>query len=1041
MQYAKNYWQNSECFEENRIPAHTHHTSSADFVKKGVDFMSLNGDWQFQWQATPMETPAGFELPTYDASQWEAIPVPSNWEMEGYSIPQYVNIGPMEGLQKQAIPTIDAAFNDVGCYRKIFEVNANWLEKKVWVHFGGVASAFLLWCNGEYVGYSQDSMLPAEFDLAPHLKEGENLLAVQVYSLSDGSYLEDQDKWRLSGIFRDVFLIAYPETFWFDYQLTPTFEDDFSVATLEVRHVIQHDGEARQDCVLAIQVKTPDGKAVEVEETISLVPNALTQTTMTLKIERPLLWSAEIPTLYSLQMRLLDRAGQVLEEIEQEYGLRESKIVGNEFHLNGKAILLLGVNRHELHPERGHALTREDIEKDLRLLKRHHFNAVRTSHYPNQPYFYTLCDQLGLYVMDEANLESHGWREKVPASRPEWRAATVARVTRMVERDKNHASIVIWSLGNEAGVGENFVLAKEAAVALDASRPYHYEPDRVLAATDFNSMMYPGLVKFQSVVERRTIKVMETDSVGKIVFPPFYSPEVLAQAPFLLCEFVHAMGNAVADLPVYQYYFEEYPQYAGGFIWDFADQALRIKKEDGGQAWAYGGDFGERIHDGNFCNNGLLNPNREPHPTFWEAVKVFQPYSLTLTDSAKMNIAVKNHQFFRSVEQMQLHWRLFTSQKTFAEGKDVVGAIAPRETKMVLLEEARLDLSLIDQPVYLLMELVATEAMPFVEQGEVIAWDQAVIGSTDALPKKPLVNLATATIEQQENDDRLDYQVGQVSYQFDKKAGFLTQICYGEKEFLTSPIKPNLFRVYSGNDVFRPEMMAQIPAIGRPFIREKDWQAVMEKRKLGRFVPQTSDDGAAIVRTAFRLPLRKSMLAMDYLIDLDGSLILAYQARFKQSPPRVGWCTILPVDLQYVTWFGRGPMETMRNRKAAGRFDCFEAKIGELSSNYILPQENGNRTDTSWLEIKNETGQGLRLEAMPVDGPTSFNFTLWDYTRDDVLAHRHFDEMPRGKQIMLQVDIDQRGTNELGELMDSPTDYMLPRKSRYVMKLKVTPLG
>lgn len=1041
MKYRSKYWQNSLVFEENKLPAHTHHTSSIDHCKKGVSFLSLNGDWQFNWSATPMNTPEGFELKDFDASEWDEICVPSNWELEGYSIPQYVNVGPMAGLSKNTIPEINVNENDVGCYRKIFEIPADWSGKHVVVHFGGVASAMLIWCNGEYVGYSQDSMLPAEFDLTSFLHEGENLLAVQVYSLSDGSYLEDQDMWRLSGIFREVFCYATNLLHLRDYQIIPVFNENLSEVTIDIKGIVESYSSEKQEISIEAKFVSPIGEENIAAESLSVDVHSKNDFKLQLKIENPALWSAEIPLLYQFDILIKDSKGEMIEEFTQSYGMRESKIVGNEYHLNGQPINFLGVNRHELHPTKGHALKKEDIEKDLLLLKHNNFNAVRTSHYPNQPVFYEMCDQIGLYVMDEANVEAHGWREIVPTSKPEWREAVVSRMTRMVERDKNYGCVVIWSLGNEAGVGENFVATKEAAYQLDATRPYHYEPDRALVASDFNSMMYPGLDKFRSVVENVPIAVMEADSFKKIIFPPTYSAETLAKAPFILCEYAHAMGNAVADLPIYKEYFEKYPQLCGGFIWDFADQALAIKNENGEEKWAYGGDFGESIHDGNFCNNGLVNPKRDPHPAFYEAKKVFQPIQIEWNYETPATLQLSNLNFFKKFENLILVWKLETADRLITEGSQKVDLIPVREKIEINL--SGLDTSLDGSINSKILSIDLYADSPNKQNDEdLIAWEQFELPFVEETQESKQSNELLALLPNvvyRNLKDVLEYEAQNSKFVFNQKTGKLISFEYAGKELLETPLVPNLTRVYMGNEVFQPEMMSQIPAIARPFIKEKNWQKIVETNRLARIQTRETEDGAQILRTAFYLKLKKSMFAIDYLIDKDGALLIVLQAAFKQSPPRVGLKMNLAMDLQKVSWFGRGPMETMRNRKAGGRFGRYEANVNDMSANYIRPQENGNRSDVAWLKLENDDGVGLKIEAMPISQQSYFNFTLWDYEAKDLMGKKHFSEVQRGNTLTLQLDVDQRGTNELGEMIFSNTDYMLPKNSNYAMKIKLSP--
>ncbi|MFQ6038194.1 MAG: glycoside hydrolase family 2 TIM barrel-domain containing protein, partial [Candidatus Aminicenantales bacterium] len=574
-------WENPRVIGRNKQPPHS---TLIPYKERGkaiagdrfasAFFLSLNGRWKFRWSPAPAERPKGFEDPGFDASSWEDIPVPGNWQVQGYGVPRYLN---SDYVFPKNPPHIPHDANPVGCYRRTFRIPETWSHREVFLHFDGVDSAFYVWVNGRMVGYSQGSRTPAEFRITETLHPGENTLAVEVYRFSDGSYLECQDYWRLSGIFRNVYLFSAPSTHIRDFEVVGNLDDDDKDAVLSVTAWVHNYGQqAVWHPVVELSLLDPEKQPVGSEilasaETPYIAPDAESVLTMKAGVPDPLKWSAEKPHLYTVLLTLKDRSGEVLEFESCAFGFREVTVRNGQLLLNGKPILIKGVNRHEHDPDTGHFVTQASMIRDIRLMKQHNITTVRTSHYPNDPEWYELCDRYGLYVIDEANIESHGMGyrpEETLANRPEWEKAHLGRIIRMVERDKNHPCVIIWSMGNEAGDGTTFEAASRWIHKRDPSRPVHYERAELRPHTDIYCPMYariPHLIRYASHPQSR---------------------------PLILCEYAHAMGNSVGNLQDYWDIIEQYETLQGGSIWDWVDQGLRKKTADGREFWAYGGDFG-----------------------------------------------------------------------------------------------------------------------------------------------------------------------------------------------------------------------------------------------------------------------------------------------------------------------------------------------------------------------------------------------------------------------------------------------------------------
>ena len=663
-----NDWENPRVVGRNKEPGHVPlvpytdiHSALIGKRENSPYWRSLNGTWKFRWAPNPDAAPDDLYLVDLDDSDWDEIPVPANWQLHGYDVPMYTNVQypfPIDNL-----PGVPHDDNPVGSYRTTFNVPMKWDDRRIFIVFEGVDSAFYLWVNGQEVGYSQDSRLPAEFDITPYVKAGKNVLAVRVYRWSDGSYLEDQDHWRLSGIHRDVYLYAAPSGCVRDYCVRTLLDDDYQDAVLQVRaHVAAYTEDAGEYTV-EIRLQDADGQVVEggpVSGTVSPQPGEEAVLNLEWPVKAPRKWSAEDPYLYDLLVILKDGRGNIIEVESSKVGFRRVEIANAQLLVNGVPVEIGGVNRHDHDPDTGKVVSREAMLADVLLMKRHNINAVRTSHYPNDPYFLDLCDRYGLYVFDEANLETHGVWDRLTKD-PEWHDAFMERVIRMVERDKNHPSIIVWSLGNESGYGPNHAAMADWVHENDPTRPVHYHPAEDAPTVDILAPMYPPVDKIIAMAE---------------------VPD--ETRPVIMCEYAHSMGNSTGNLKEYWEAVRRYPRLQGGFIWDWIDQGLRQRTPEGVEWFAYGGDFGDEPNDANFCINGLIGPDRKPHPALIEYKKILQPVVVEPEDLNLLLVRVTNRYSFSTFEHLRAVCRLIADDRVLQERTLMLPELGPGESASVL---------------------------------------------------------------------------------------------------------------------------------------------------------------------------------------------------------------------------------------------------------------------------------------------------------------------------------------------------------------------
>jgi beta-galactosidase len=1005
-------WENPEIFQTNTLAprataVYFPDTASALAGGDSPWQYSLNGEWEFHWCSTPNDVPERFQEPGY-TGDWETIPVPSNWEMHGYGRPAYVNIGPRDGLNKKKIPTIDHGKNEIGCYRHTFTLPPEWDGMQVLLHFDGVRSAFNLWINGEQMGYSQGSNTPVEFEITNFLQPGENLIAVQVFSLCDGTYLEDQDMWRLSGIFRDVLLIAKPPTHIWDFYLKSELDADYQDAKLEALVVARSKGQTPQvELTLVDAEGVPVSAPLKLEHTQHDPAEWLFRLEGNLTVNTPCKWSAEDPYLYTVLLELKDQTGNVLEATALPFGFRVIEIKNKQILVNGQPVIMKGANRHETDPIVGQMTSYDTeskarMEKDVRLLKQYNFNAVRTSHYPNHPYFYHLCNRYGLYVMDEANLETHGTAAKIPGKKLEWRTAMVNRMVRMVARDRNHPSIVFWSLGNEAESGENFAHMRRAAEALDSSRPFHYEGDHKLEVSDVVSTMYPPPWRLEQIAKAE--KTLRFSGAADFLLGTPVKPEIYGKAPILICEFVHAMGNSISYLDEHMRIFEKYPHAAGGYIWDFVDQTLLKKTKDGRTFWAYGGDFGDQPNDGPFCVNGVFDAKRLPHPHAYEVKKVFQCISLEAVDVVNGKVKVNNKHWFTDLSSYQILWELLENGEVIEQGD-----LPPLNTPPGASEEIHIPFKAPSPKpgaeYHLTVHFCLASDTNWAEKGYEIAWEQIVVPF--AVPPQIPPNLSELLgLDVIFDDENIILAGDGFSVSFNPENGALTAYRMGGENLLTGPLTPNFWRAPTDNDLM---IYMFFPFLGDRMSRRKYWREAAGKRELIDFQLEQMSDGSSRIFTSCKIPYGKTPLRLNYIVRPDGEVEVAYSFTPRRELIRAGMTLQMHRKFDTLSWFGLGPHETMPDRKASGAVGVYSGKVEELIHDYVNPQENGNRSEVRWASLTDAGGKGLLIKAVE----PLLNVSAWPYTQEDLEQAKHIHELPRRDQITLNIDYAQRPVGDL----------------------------
>lgn len=929
-------WENPKVFAVGKEPANTTMTVYADVQSARRSdpnaspyYQSLDGAWKFHWAPDPATRPKDFWQIDYNDGAWNALPVPGNWQMYGYGKPVYTNMTyPFHNDPPRVMGDPPEDFtnyrwrNQVGSYRRTFTVPLAWKGRQVFLQFDGVDSAFYLWLNGQKVGYSQGSRTPALFNVTKYLREGDNLLAVEVYQNSDGSYLEDQDYWRLSGIFRRVHLWSADDLHVRDFFVTTDLDQQYRDATLKVNAAVVNYGGETLRCGLSARLFDGGGKSVSVlhAESIEVQAGGNADARLALKLTNPAKWTAETPNLYKLVLTLTDADGQVIEATSHNVGFREVEIRGGQLRVNGQPILLKGVNRHEHDPTTGHTVSLASMIQDIRLMKRFNINTVRTSHYPNDPRWYDLCDRYGLYVIDEANVESHGAQHL--ADDAQWRDAHLDRTERMVERDKNHPSVLLWSLGNEAGDGSNFAATSNWVRQRDPSRPVHYEQADTGENTDIVCWMYP--------------------TINRIVDYAKTNPS----RPLIMCEYAHAMGNSVGNLQDYWDAIEKYPALQGGSIWDWVDQALwkdvpKVAKNPRGtkRFLAFGGDFDDQPNDGNFCCNGLIQADRRLNPHIWEVKKVYQNVRVTPVDLGAGLVRLHNKHFFANLDQFDCTWTLRIDGQLAQSGSLGRIDLRPQQTKDVQVE-----FSMPSKPGEFLLSLYfkLPEQTIWAPAGHVVAWNQISLNEAPTLPKLPGADgLPPLKLASDENVYRVDGE--NFSAQIDRRNAALMSLKLDEENLLTEPLVPNFWKVPNDNQ-YRNNYLDRLGP----------WRHAAAKRRLLSIETQHQSEGHVSVTADLKLPVNDSDYRLIYDIFGNGKVLVTAEYRPDSSAtmplmPRFGVTLAMPQRYSQVRWYGRGPHSSYYDRKTGAEISLHGDTVDGMVFPYVRAQDTGNRTDTRWF--------------------------------------------------------------------------------------------
>jgi beta-galactosidase len=997
-------WQDPTVSGRNREPAHATMLPYAT-VEQALEgtreaspfYLSLNtgapgtgasGRWKFHYVEKPALRPRDFHRADFDDRGWAEIPVPSNWQLQGYDRPIYLNTRYPWAPENPDPPAIPPEYNPVGSYRTRFDVPAAWAGRRVFLHFAGVNSAFHLWVNGEWVGYSEDSMTAAEFDVTPFLKPGANLLAAQVFRWSDGSYLEDQDTWRLSGIYRDVFLYSTPSLRIADFAVRTDLDDTYRAAMLRVRPRLRaHDGARADGFSVEAQLFDPerrpvfptplskDAKAILGEQypQRDTTPFGLLEA----KVAGPRLWSAETPHLYTLVLSLKDAKGAVVQATSARVGFREVEVRGGRLLLNGRPIRLYGVDRHEHDPDHGQAVPYARMVQDVELMKQSNVNAVRTSHYPNDPRWYELCDRHGIYVLDEANLETHGVTGRL-TNDSQWLSAFVERARRMVERDKNHPSVVMWSLGNESGMGPNHAAMAGWIREHDPTRPLHYEG----AAAE------PRDAPWVDVVSRMYTRVPELARMAK---------NPAETRPVVLCEYAYARGNAVGNLKEYWDLIESEERLIGGFIWDWVDKGLRKRDPAGREYWAYGGDYGDEPNDGTMVCNGIVLPDRKPEPELFEVRKVYQRIDTTGVDAASGRLRVRNDYDFRHLDFVEVSWSVEHDGNAVDEGRLPAPALGPKQEGEIVLPLKRVAPGP-GAEAFLNVRYVLAKAEPWAKAGHVVAWEQLPLPPGPEAPGVAAGGMPAVELDEAGpvfTAKGRDFSVG-----VGRASGALESFRHAGRELVARPLVPNFWRVPLDNDIGYL-LLNDMPR------RLAVWKAAGPLRQVRSVKAERLSPQVVRITAEAVLPAGNSSYVTTWTVYGSGDVVV--EARFTPAGelpelPRFGMQMAVPATFGTMTWFGRGPHESYWDRHTGAAVGRYSGRVEDLIHDYVRPQENGNRTDVRWVALTDAAGSGLLASGFPL-----LSVSAWPYTMEDLEKATHVNELPRRDTITLNLDLRQTG--------------------------------
>ncbi|MDR0825182.1 MAG: DUF4981 domain-containing protein [Prevotella sp.] len=978
-------WENPEIFAVNKeetratsLPYPSENLAINDDFSASPYYQSLKGKWKFFWVPKVGEIPNGFYNESYDVSKWAEMPVPGNWEFNGYGIPMYVNIG--FGFKKDP-PHIDRDDSPSGAYRHEFSIPAEWDGRKVFLHFEGGTNSMYVWVNGQKVGYTQNAKSPAEFDITQYIRQGKNTLACEVHKFSDGSYLEDQDMWRLGGINRNVYLYSVAQTRIQDFFARPDLDANYNNGLFSVDVKLKNYTSKAALSTLEVAIIDKSGKKVFNKSVKVTIPaNNITNAPLSGNIPSPLKWTAETPNLYTMLITLKDTGGNIVEATSHKIGFRKVEIKDGQVFVNGKKIYIKGVNLHEFNSNTGQVVTRAEMTRNLRLMKELNINAVRTSHYPQQPLWYKLCDEYGIYLVDEANMESHGlgYGPDNVSNLPEWHGAHMDRVIRLVERDKNHASVIFWSLGNEASNGKAFFDMYDWVKARDNSRPVQYEQAyRRDRNTDIICPMYPSW---------ESMKLDAAKDLGR---------------PFIMCEYAHAMGNSMGNLQEYWDLMRSSRNMQGGFIWEWYNHGYPAKDEQGRPYWAYGGDLKgyNKMNDGNFCMDGVISPDQNYIPHTYIVKKVYQNILFEAKNPAEGIITVINDFKFKDLtkDNYTYKWVLLRNGESAAEGS--FNAVVPADTR----KDVKLDLPAVNpQPgeeYYLQVFAYSKGEAPFIPAGFEAAKEEFAFGSNNYFASQPD---ARGSLSINKDNDRITVKAGSLAYEFSAKDGrSLINMAKDGRRVFNELLQLNFWRAPTDND-FGEGAQYNL----------RLWNGA-GVNPIYRYKGSRENNGSIVVNYEAKLRGIDAKVDVSYTVNKDGSLTVeaCYKALSDELPEmmRFGMIMSLPEAYNTFTWYGRGPRENYVDRNHDTFMGIWTGKVQDQAFPYFRPQETGNKTDVRWFTLTDQDGKGIRVSGAQPLSVSATNNTPEDLDPGTTKKQQHPSDIVPRHETVLCVDLFQRG--------------------------------
>lgn len=1043
-------WENPEIFKINKEDGHAimmpfDSEKDALSAKESNYKQSLNGKWKFYWQRGLKNQPENFQLTSFDDSHWDEINVPSVWQTQGYSVPYYYasTFPKAFSRSKGKIPSIDHDMQEIGFYRKSFTLNENFNGREIFLHFGAAKSALEVYVNGEFVGYSQGSMTPHEFNVTKVLKPGENVITAKLYRYSDGSYLEDQDMWWLCGIYREVYLFAEPKLCLRDFYFKTDFDDSYTDSNVTLNMYINNYNNIRGKMTTSAKLIDSNNGEILLGTKETELSGGNEAVTFTETVKAPEKWSAETPNLYTLVMTI-ELDGKIICVKTYKVGFKKVEIKGEKIYYNGMPLMIKGVNRHDFDCDNGWAVPREIYTQDLDIMKQNNINSIRTSHYPDDPYFYDMCNKYGFYVMDECEVETHGVRRKgVPGSNPVWTGAVVDRMQRMVLRDRNNPCVFMWSLGNEAGDGSNFMEMKKAALALDNSRQFHYEGDFDLTKSDVISRMYPTKDIMEKLGNKQPITISLYDNIANQLAADSkpIKAEMYEGKPVVLCEYAHSMENSLGNFQEYIDDFEKYDNMCGGFIWDFVDQALHVKDENGNDNYLYGTDFqGQEPHklidipnttamtgsNVYFCANGIIGADRKPHPQIVEVKHGYQNIGITAVDASNGEFKLKNKFLFTNLSDFNCKWVIKAESEEVLSGE--LGKIdcAPLEECNIKID---FDSSKLpnDKEVILTVSFETTKESLGIEKDYEIAFEQFII---NAMPQ-PKDDNADGNLDFDINGKRVTVKGDNLEVIVDD--GKIVSYKIDGKELLKAPLMPNYFRALTDNDIdflnFTPQW-----AKFHPFYA---WQRATHHTRADK-TEVIKNKNAVEIHIAFSTAGLKKSVA-TYRVYPDGRLYVFHSAVPTKGMLRFGYQMTMDKSMEYITWYGRGPKPTYIDRKLGSKIDLYKSSVTDFEYRYMRPQESSNRCDVRYFTLTDKNGFGIKVNAY-YDNP--INFSAYHYTTDGLEKATHINDVPY--EDITTVNIDHRQLGVGGDLPGQAfvrEPYTMPKGQKQEYSFVITPIG